>query len=266
MALCCLSALSDRLLRRMNSERVRFSIDYGSLSSRSSVRMSQLAKIKQQIAALEKQAQELLREENKKVIERVRALISKHGLSAADLGFSDAGGPKSVSGSPPKGTKRRTGRAKSGGVPLYRDPASGKTWTGRGKPPAWIAGTEDRSSFLIDRPAIEAPLKKPAAPSRTAKLSKRGGSTSKARKRADDQGSATQTAAPKVQRKPKAVKKTEVASKGRAAAKQRAASALPTTSKKAAGPTAKRSRKLSASDASSGVAASVSGRDESTAA
>jgi DNA-binding protein H-NS len=30
----------------------------------------------------------------------------------------------------------------------YRDPDSGKTWSGRGKPPAWIAG-KDRDAFLI---------------------------------------------------------------------------------------------------------------------
>lgn len=30
----------------------------------------------------------------------------------------------------------------------YYDPASGATWTGRGKPPKWIAD-KDRESFLI---------------------------------------------------------------------------------------------------------------------
>ncbi|MEQ0777809.1 H-NS histone family protein [Paraburkholderia tropica] len=31
----------------------------------------------------------------------------------------------------------------------YRDPDSGATWSGRGKPPAWIVG-KDRTEFLID--------------------------------------------------------------------------------------------------------------------
>ncbi|WP_420484821.1 H-NS family nucleoid-associated regulatory protein [Delftia acidovorans] len=31
----------------------------------------------------------------------------------------------------------------------YRNEATGSTWTGRGKPPAWIIG-KDRSEFLID--------------------------------------------------------------------------------------------------------------------
>ncbi|MGE8454289.1 MAG: H-NS family nucleoid-associated regulatory protein [Pseudomonadales bacterium] len=34
------------------------------------------------------------------------------------------------------------------GAPKYRDPATGATWTGRGKPPNWING-KVRESFLI---------------------------------------------------------------------------------------------------------------------
>lgn len=33
-------------------------------------------------------------------------------------------------------------------APKYRDIATGATWTGRGKPPAWIAG-KDRAQYLI---------------------------------------------------------------------------------------------------------------------
>ncbi|WP_408360422.1 MULTISPECIES: H-NS family nucleoid-associated regulatory protein [unclassified Paraburkholderia] len=32
---------------------------------------------------------------------------------------------------------------------LYRDPKSGATWSGRGRPPTWIAKAKDRSKFLI---------------------------------------------------------------------------------------------------------------------
>lgn len=39
--------------------------------------------------------------------------------------------------------------AKKEGVPKYRDDATGATWTGRGKPPAWIMG-KDREDFLIE--------------------------------------------------------------------------------------------------------------------
>ncbi|MDR8398358.1 H-NS histone family protein [Paraburkholderia sp. USG1] len=34
-------------------------------------------------------------------------------------------------------------------APRYRDPASGKEWSGRGKPPAWIKNAPDRHKFLI---------------------------------------------------------------------------------------------------------------------
>lgn len=34
-------------------------------------------------------------------------------------------------------------------VPKYRDPATGATWSGRGRAPAWLANVEDRTAFLI---------------------------------------------------------------------------------------------------------------------
>ena len=36
-------------------------------------------------------------------------------------------------------------------IAKYRDEKTGATWTGRGKPPKWIAG-KDRSEFLVDKP------------------------------------------------------------------------------------------------------------------
>ena len=58
-----------------------------------------------------------------------RALIQEHGLTAADV-FPPAKSKGSV------------------GAPKYRDPATGATWTGRGKPPNWIVG-KDRTPFQI---------------------------------------------------------------------------------------------------------------------
>ncbi|MGC8073787.1 H-NS family nucleoid-associated regulatory protein, partial [Salmonella enterica] len=62
-------------------------------------------------------------------IAAARALIQEHSLTAADV-FPAA---------KPKG---------SVGAPKYRDPATGATWTGRGKPPNWING-KDRAPFQI---------------------------------------------------------------------------------------------------------------------
>lgn len=36
--------------------------------------------------------------------------------------------------------------------PKYLDQKTGATWTGRGKPPSWIAG-KNRDDFLIERPS-----------------------------------------------------------------------------------------------------------------
>lgn len=41
--------------------------------------------------------------------------------------------------------------AKNNREPKYRDHESGMTWTGLGRPPAWIAG-KDVADFLIDQP------------------------------------------------------------------------------------------------------------------
>ncbi|HEY3537557.1 MAG TPA: H-NS family nucleoid-associated regulatory protein [Trinickia sp.] len=34
-------------------------------------------------------------------------------------------------------------------APKYRDPATGATWSGRGRAPAWLADAKDRTEFLI---------------------------------------------------------------------------------------------------------------------
>lgn len=66
--------------------------------------------------------------------------------------FLISGQPDPVS--PFSGVKAKalslTTKAKRPVAPKYRDPVSGLTWSGRGKPPAWIAAAKDRSKFLID--------------------------------------------------------------------------------------------------------------------
>lgn len=160
-----------------------------------------LAAIEKEIARLKAEAEKLRQEEVKGVIERIQLAIKHYNLTAEQLGFSGRGArggqAQAVSGGPtattvgvakyqdPATGKTWTGRGKppawiagvadrsvyeiagvvtragnsaaknkpgpkNAGVPKYRDPASGKTWTGNGKPPAWIAGAADRSSFLIE--------------------------------------------------------------------------------------------------------------------
>jgi DNA-binding protein H-NS len=98
-----------------------------------------------QIAKLQAEAEKLRGAEKAGVIGRIREAIDLYGISAQDLGFSKSG--KSAA---PRGVaKAAKVAAPQFGVPKYRDPATGKTWTGRGKPPAWIADAKDRTPFLI---------------------------------------------------------------------------------------------------------------------
>lgn len=105
--------------------------------------MSTFAQIQKQIADLQAQATEARRKEIEEVVSRIKADIAAFGLTAADLGFK-------------AGRAAKAAKPVAVVAPKYRDPASGKTWAGRGKPPAWIAG-KDRAAFLIDAPVAAAP-------------------------------------------------------------------------------------------------------------
>ncbi|WP_341892295.1 H-NS histone family protein [Variovorax sp. YR752] len=127
--------------------------------------------VRAEIAKLEKQAEELRRQELKTIIAQVRQVIADYGLSAADVGLA-GGRTRAVARKAPARASRSSGVAK------YRDPKSGQTWTGHGRPPAWIAGAKDRDAFLIDAPAAQPASKKvrvakaakPARPAKTPKV------------------------------------------------------------------------------------------------
>jgi DNA-binding protein H-NS len=82
--------------------------------------------------ALEKQIIEVKAREKAEGVAKAMAIIEQYKLTAADI-FARKG----MAGSP-------------GGkvAAKYRNPATGETWTGRGKAPKWIEG-QDRSRFTI---------------------------------------------------------------------------------------------------------------------
>ena len=89
--------------------------------------------LKQQ-EALALQVEEARKREISDAVSQVRQMVSEFGLTERDV-F-------------PSG--RKSGGTRTGGkvVPKFRDPATGQTWTGRGKAPKWIDG-KDRSKYLI---------------------------------------------------------------------------------------------------------------------
>ncbi|WP_343739601.1 H-NS histone family protein [Delftia tsuruhatensis] len=93
--------------------------------------MSEYKTLLQQKAELDARIAEVMKTEKAGAVAEVRALIQQYQLTEQDVFPSR--------GAKPKG---------SVGEPKYRDPATGATWTGRGKPPNWILG-KDREQFLI---------------------------------------------------------------------------------------------------------------------
>ncbi len=98
--------------------------------------MSSYKELLKQREALELQISNARRDEVANAIAQVRALIDEYALTQQEV-FP-------------------TGRARSATsgtrvAAKYRDPASGQTWTGRGKAPKWIQN-QDRALFAINAP------------------------------------------------------------------------------------------------------------------
>lgn len=88
-----------------------------------------------QKAALETQIASARKDELSGAVDQVRTVISEFGLTEDDV----FGAGKAKRASKAEGTKVAV---------KYRDPATGVTWTGRGRAPLWIAD-KDRAQFVI---------------------------------------------------------------------------------------------------------------------
>ena len=85
--------------------------------------MATYIEMKQQAERLMREAENVRKDELAEVISQIKSEIAEYGLTAKDLGFSM---PATI-----KGRK----------VPAkFKDPVSGKTWSGRGRTPLWING------------------------------------------------------------------------------------------------------------------------------
>jgi DNA-binding protein H-NS len=112
--------------------------------------MATLDSIQAKIAKLQAQAEALVVNKSTVVLNKIRDLMDKHGISVADV---DAH----------VGKRRGRKAAKAAGtapVVKYRDPKSDATWSGHGRAPQWIANAKDRSKFLVEGAAqVAAPVK-----------------------------------------------------------------------------------------------------------
>lgn len=85
--------------------------------------MSRYKELQDQIAALQKQAEEARKQEIASVVAEIKAKMAEYGITVDDLGPAARG----------KGRKKA-----ASGVAKYRNPATGELWTGKGRKPGWM--------------------------------------------------------------------------------------------------------------------------------
>lgn len=109
--------------------------------------MTALTELISQRDALNAQIDSTRQRERDEALPRLRALVEDYGITAEEI-FGTAGrrGPK------PKhayvGPPRKSANGLKRGTPKYRDPVSGKTWSGFGRNPNWFKA-DAADSFLI---------------------------------------------------------------------------------------------------------------------
>jgi len=91
--------------------------------------------------ALEAKLSEVRANEVAGVIEQIRQLMADYDLTVEDIA------PKRRRGRPASGTA--AAHKTSALPPKYRDPKTGKTWSGRGRAPTWLGKRPER--FLIEQ-------------------------------------------------------------------------------------------------------------------
>jgi DNA-binding protein H-NS len=198
-----------------------------------------VTEIKKQIAALEAKAVRLAEEESKASVSKVRALMNQLGVTLQHL--SSAGSKKaSTVKKAIVGKKPATAARTSKGAAKYADPKTGKTWSGFGRAPGWIAGAKNRDAYLVDKSGVKSPEAAVKAPVEKKKAVAKKASTKKVAKPAAKKAvaAAKKVAPPAPAKKKLAAKKAAKKAASKVAAKKSAK---------------KRATPVSAADASTAV-------------
>ena len=193
--------------------------------------MSKLTAIKKQIAALEAQAERIAKQEMSSAIAKVKEIMAEFNLTIEHL-TQDVDSRR--------GAKRTTAKTKGASVAKYADPKTGKTWSGVGRAPGWIAGVKNRDAFLVDKGTSTG-----SAPKAPAPAGKAGAKAVKVARKA---------ARPAAKKGPASAKKASSAKAAPLTAKKRKATRK-VASKKAAQKRATPKRAAAATDAPAAPAA-----------
>ncbi|MBC8639269.1 H-NS histone family protein [Caballeronia sp. EK] len=187
--------------------------------------MATLKQMQAKLKKLQAQAEQLIAKRAQAVLDDIRAMMERHGLTTADIDkhgkkVKRAAKPKVALPAPAGRHQAMTKLAKKGKLPAkYRNPKTGETWSGWARPPAWIANVKDRSKFLIDADSAEIAVKPKAAAKKVV-----------AKKAVAKKAAAKKTAAKKTAVKKTAAKKATAAKPAakRSAPRKRTAKEAPT--------------------------------------
>lgn len=106
-------------------------------------------KIEKEIQKLKKQAEALKARQRTPVIRDIVRKMREYEVTLEDISKAFFKGKASAS----KRSPGTTDKPKRTVPPKYRNPATGATWTGRGKAPRWVSEAEaqgkSRNDFLI---------------------------------------------------------------------------------------------------------------------
>lgn len=93
---------------------------------------------------LEKEIEKLRAQQRKEAIGSIKSDIKRFNIQPEELFPSAKPGRKRKAKTTRKGRRKATGTVS----PKYRDPETGKTWSGRGREPVWLRG-KNRDDYLI---------------------------------------------------------------------------------------------------------------------
>lgn len=99
--------------------------------------MSSYKELQEKIAQLQVEAEKVRKQEISNVIAELKAKMVEFGIGCEDLG---CGGK----------TRGRKKSSASASPAKYRNPATGETWTGKGRRPKWIVDAEQHGKGAKD--------------------------------------------------------------------------------------------------------------------
>ncbi|MGF6466111.1 H-NS family nucleoid-associated regulatory protein [Paraburkholderia youngii] len=113
--------------------------------------MATLEQIEAKLKKLKTRAEALAAKNTQAVVDQIRDIMSKHGLTTADIEAKTSAkrATKGQKVSAAAGKTKIADVTKAKAAPKYQHPKTGATWTGHGRAPAWIADAKDRNKFLI---------------------------------------------------------------------------------------------------------------------